>query len=218
MKTKFILALLLGMVVHARAALPVPAFTAYLEPADGGAWIARDSGITGWDDPAQKIRWFGELKNAGDLACTVQLHLPAGQISKLRLTVAGAAHEITATGAATPTTVDFGTFAIAAPGYQSFTLESLNAKGAGAGDVVSLKLDGPAAVDAHFNLKERRNTASVHLAYPTAGITNIDAFYCEVTGVETPLWTYFEACGWHRGYFGMQVNSPTERRIEPVDV
>jgi len=31
--------------------------------------------------------------------------------------------------------------------------------------------------------------------------------------VETPLWTYFEACGWHRGYFGMQVNSPTERRI-----
>ena len=31
--------------------------------------------------------------------------------------------------------------------------------------------------------------------------------------METPLWTYFEACGWHRGYFGMQVNSPTERRI-----
>ena len=30
---------------------------------------------------------------------------------------------------------------------------------------------------------------------------------------KTPLWTYFEACGWHRGYFGMQVNSPTERRI-----
>ena len=213
MKTKFILALLLGTLVHARAALPVPAFTAYLEPADGGAWIARDSGITGWDDPAQKVRWFGELKNAGDLACTVQLHLPAGQTSRLRLTVAGAAHEVTATGAATPTTLDFGTFAIAAPGYQSFTLESLNAKGTGAGDVVSLKLDGPAAVDAHFNLKERRNTASVHLAYPTKGITNIDAFYCEVTGVETPLWTYFEACGWHRGYFGMQVNSPTERRI-----
>ena len=25
--------------------------------------------------------------------------------------------------------------------------------------------------------------------------------------------TYYMACGWHRGYFGMQVNSPTERRI-----
>lgn len=24
---------------------------------------------------------------------------------------------------------------------------------------------------------------------------------------------YYMACGWHRGYLGMQVNSPTERRI-----
>ena len=43
--------------------------------------------------------------------------------------------------------------------------------------------------------------------------TNVQAFYCELTGVEVPLWTYYMACGWHRGYFGMQVNSPTERRI-----
>ena len=34
-----------------------------------------------------------------------------------------------------------------------------------------------------------------------------------MTGLETPLWTYFEACGWQRGYFGMQVNAPAERRI-----
>ena len=34
-----------------------------------------------------------------------------------------------------------------------------------------------------------------------------------MTGLEDPLWTYYMACGWHRGYFGMQVNSPTERRI-----
>ncbi len=99
------------------------------------------------------------------------------------------------------------------PGYQKFTLESFNAAGKSAGNLQTLMLDGPATADAHFNLKSRRNAASVHLAYPTTGITNIDAFYCEVTATETPLWTYFEACGWHRGYFGMQVNSPTERRI-----
>jgi hypothetical protein len=92
-------------------------------------------------------------------------------------------------------------------------LESLNKAGQPAGEFQSLVLDGPAVADAHFNLDPRRNAASVHLAYPTTGFTNVDAFYCEVTGVATPLWTYFEACGWHRGYFGMQVNSPTERRI-----
>jgi len=41
----------------------------------------------------------------------------------------------------------------------------------------------------------------------------VEAFYCEITAVEDPVWTYYMACGWHRGYFGMQVNSPTERRI-----
>jgi len=41
----------------------------------------------------------------------------------------------------------------------------------------------------------------------------VEAFYCEVTALEDPLWTFYMACGWHRGYFGMQVNSPTERRI-----
>jgi hypothetical protein len=28
-----------------------------------------------------------------------------------------------------------------------------------------------------------------------------------------PIWSYYEACGFSRGYFGIQVNSPTERRI-----
>ena len=39
------------------------------------------------------------------------------------------------------------------------------------------------------------------------------AFYCEVTAVEDPVTTFYMACGWHLGYFGMQVNSPTERRL-----
>jgi hypothetical protein len=53
----------------------------------------------------------------------------------------------------------------------------------------------------------------VHLAYTPPKDAKVDAFYCELAGVEDPLWTYYMACGWHRGYFGMQVNSPTERRI-----
>ncbi|HEY5481465.1 MAG TPA: DUF3472 domain-containing protein, partial [Verrucomicrobiae bacterium] len=88
-----------------------------------------------------------------------------------------------------------------------------NAPGKSAGDVEMLVLDGPAAEDAQFNLEPRRNAASVHLMYPVPKGTNVEAFYCEVIAVEDPLWTYYMACGWHRGYFGMQVNSPTERRI-----
>jgi hypothetical protein len=34
-----------------------------------------------------------------------------------------------------------------------------------------------------------------------------------ITGRKDPLYTYYMACGWHRGYVGMQVNGPRERRI-----
>ena len=214
MKKQITLILCLFALCRAQAELRVPAFTAYLEPDPDGADVSSRSGISGWTDPSLKVLWFGDIKTPGRLDCSLELRLPAGAESKLRLTVAGKSREVIAKGrGADLVKIDFGAFEVPQPGYQRFTLESLNAGSKSAGNLQALILDGPAAADAHFNLDPRRNAASVHLAYPTTGFTNVDAFYCEVTGVETPLWTYFEACGWHRGYFGMQVNSPTERRI-----
>jgi len=204
--------LMAGLTCLAQTELRVPAFTAYLAPDVGGARISGRDGITGWDDPKIRVLWFGEIKTPGPVRCAVTLRLPAGVETRLRLTVSGKFRVAAATGAGDGVVkVDFGTFGIAAAGYHQFTLESLNAPGRMAGDIEALVLNG--AVDARFNLNPRRNTASVHLAYPSQEFTNVNAFYCEVTATETPLWTYFEACGWHRGYFGMQVNSPTERRI-----
>ncbi len=210
----FLLILFLLTTFGAQAQLRVPAFTAYLEPDPDGASVSSRSGISDWTDPSLKVLWFGEFKNPGKLDCALLLRLPAGAKSKLRLGVASNTRDASATGLGDDLVrVDFGLFDIPAEGYQQFTLQSLNAQGQPAGDLDALVLTGPAADGAHFNLQERRNAASVHLVYPVDGATNVDAFYCEVTGLETPLWTYFEACGWHRGYFGMQVNSPTERRI-----
>lgn len=196
------------------AELRVPAFTAYLDPDPDGARVSSRSGISGWSNPAQKVLWFGEIKTPGALDCALALRLPTNTTSKLRLTVAGQSREATAkSGATNPVVVSFGSFTIKTAGYQRFTLESLNDSGKPAGDIEALLLDGPVTQEAHFNLKARRNAASVHLVYPVAKDTQIAAFYCEMTGLDDPLWTYYMACGWHRGYFGMQVNSPTERRI-----
>ncbi len=214
MKKNWLFTIVVCACLTARAELEIPAFTAYLSPDADGARVSERSGITRWQDPNLKVEWFGEIKTPGKLDAKVTLRLAAADSSKLRLTVAGQSREATATGAGTNlVNVDFGSFEIKSPGYQRFTLESLNPSGKSAGDLSALILDGPATKDAHFNLKERRNAASVHLAYPVARGTNVQAFYCEITGVEDPLWTYYMACGWHRGYFGMQVNSPTERRI-----
>lgn len=204
---------LLAFANFARADLRVPAFTAYLDPNPDGAWVSDKSGITHWNDPELKVLWFGEFKTVGDVGCSIVLHLPAGQTSSLQLTVGGKSHEAVATGAgANETAVDFGVFKIG-QGYQKFQLQSLAAKGKPIGDIDALILSGAPASDAHFNLKPRRNAASVHLAYPLPPDVKVAGFYCQATAEEDPVATYYEVCGWHRGYFGMQVNSPTERRI-----
>jgi hypothetical protein len=206
--------LAIGLGTAWAAELQVPAFTAYTLPDTDSPRISERGGVRGWTDPANSVHWYGRLNQPGTLQAKLRLKLPEGAESKLRLTVAGGFREVTVRGASgpEPVTADFGAFTIERPGYQDFHLGSLNPKGQDAGQLEALVLDGPAVEGAHFNLKERRNAASVHLSYK-ASTHAIAAFYCEVTAVEEPVTTFYMACGWHRGYFGMQVNSPTERRI-----
>lgn len=99
------------------------------------------------------------------------------------------------------------------PGYYRVTLRrAASTEGPLALPLVGLTLRGPAAVDARASTVERRNAASVHLAYTTPA-TNIEWFHCRVTPRQDPLWSYYMATGWRRGYFGLQVNSDTERRV-----
>jgi hypothetical protein len=205
-----VIAILTGV---AHGELRVPAFTAYLDPDPEGADISK-SGVTGWNDPAIKALWFGQFKNTGRLECAVALKLRSKSASRFRLTVADESREVAAEGDVNQSiTVHFKDIEIRKPGYQRFVLESLNKKGEPVSDVEALVLDGPASRDAHFNLKPHRNAASVHLFYPQPKDEKIEAFYCEVTGLEDPPATYYMACGWHRGYFGMQVIDKQERRI-----
>jgi len=193
----------------------IPAFTAYMLPNPESARISEERGVTKWIDATQTVNWYGRFKSTGELTAKVELRLPAGVTSQLQLTVDGKSHKTTATGKGNDqlVTADFSQFEISDAGYQTFELESLNDTGKPVGEIAALILDGPATANVHFNLKERRNAASVHLAYPVPAGNDVEAFYCEVTAVEDPTTTFYMACGWHRGYFGMQVNSPAERRI-----
>jgi hypothetical protein len=123
-------------------------------------------------------------------------------------------------------TVDFGSMAIRSLGYYRFALEGVSTTGPAFGEPGALLLSGPAVKDAQFNLKTSRGAPSVHLWYPVPRDAQVEWFYNEVTVKADPLWSYYMACGFRRGYFGIQVNSPTERRIifsvwdsgkEPVD-
>lgn len=198
-------------ILPVRAELRIPGSTAYGSPNPDALRVNRSRGVTGWTNPAQSVLWFGEFKKTGKLDVSLVLTIPEklpATLPKFKLTVAGKSAEATATGAG-ESLLKFGTFDIPKSGYQKFTLESANP----AGDINTLILDGPAAEEAHFNTDPRRNAASVHLFYPVESKPEITAFYCEATGIEDPVYTYYMATGFSRGYFGMQVNSPKERRI-----
>jgi hypothetical protein len=205
--------ILLCLAAAAHGELRVPAFTAYGDPRPDALRVGPRGGITNWSDPAQNVIWFGEIKTSGKLAAALEITVPQDSISKLRLTIDGESREATITGSGAAQTLAFGEFNITKMGYVRFELASRNPPGVPAGDVATLILDGPATKDAHFSLEPRRNAASVHLNYSTPNDAKIEWFYNEVTAVEDPVYTFYMACGFSRGYFGMQVNGPNERRI-----
>lgn len=193
----------------------IPAFTAYMLPDPSAAQISESLGVTDWSDPRQTVNWYGRFQTTGEVTAKVLIRLPKDTESRLQLSIGKTSREVKVTGPGkdTPVTADFGKFEIPDVGYERIELKSLNPDGHSAGNIESLLLSGPATENVHFNMKERRNAASVHLAFPVDRNIKVEAFYCEVTAIEEPVATFYMACGWHRGYFGMQVNSPTERRI-----
>jgi hypothetical protein len=195
--------------VHAQD-LHIPASTAYLDPNPNGARMTR-TGITNWSSD-DMILWAG-VPTKGSLHASLMATLAKGESSRLKLAIAGQSHEADLQGTGEVQTLDFGSFEIADSKYHRIELTGLRKSGKTFADVQDLILSGPATKDAFFNLKPRRNAASVHLNYPLPKGTEAQWFYNELTPELDPPATYYQACGFARGYFGIQVISATERHI-----
>ena len=199
---------------EAATEISAPAFTAYSEPDAEGFAVSKEDGITEWRRGANRVVWYGHFKRAGELKLALTGRLPASETVTYRLTAAKRILTGTLRGNdANPVRLEFGSVTIPKPGYYRFDLQGVTKTGETFGNLIGLLASGPAASEAHFNQSTYRSVASVHLGYPVPKGEEIALFYNEATAKTDPITTYYEVCGWHRGYFGMQVNSPTERRI-----
>ena len=198
------------------SALTLPAFTGFAHP-DPEAILRRDDGSVQRCDG--QLVFYVCFVTPGDLHLALDRRPASAAVVRTTLVaqtdVAGKGQSTTTSLSASKSVevVELGTFKVNAPGYHRIVLE--NTAGAHLRELSALQLTGPAARGATANPLERRNAASVHLGYlvPKEHEQDIEWFYCEVTPRTDPLWSYYMATGWHRGYFGMQVNSPTERRL-----
>ncbi len=166
-----------------------------------------DHGNAIWDDYRQTVSWHGFFPKAGTYGFEIALDVPIGFKRAIHVKIGKVSRKVKLVGVEGPEKITLPAIPVDR-GYQTIALKS-DFRGGESVVLKSLTISG--ADGAHFNLKERRNAASVHLGYPFEG--DVSAFYGEATARTDPLWTYYEVCGFARGYFGFQVNSPTERRV-----
>jgi len=192
-----------------------PAFRAYSEPKPEAIQIPESGAVPGWDDKNNHLVWYVKFRKLGAVKASVLIHSDAKVDETMRLDyfdsqgiIGGAGTSFSGSGTQE---LPGGTVELREPGYVKFVLSSAHSlKGL---QIDSLKLVGDNVFDALVNETRWRSAASVHLRWPVAPDSQVTWFYNEILPKSAPLATYYMACGWHRGYFGIQANSPTERRV-----
>ncbi|MDE6303693.1 MAG: DUF5077 domain-containing protein, partial [Paramuribaculum sp.] len=115
------------------------------------------------------------------------------------------------------TQVPVGSIDIKKAGYVRIDLQGISKKGHSYGEVEQLLVDnvsGPSNYVKDFSDYWGRRGPSVHMAYSLPE-GDTEWFYNEVTVPEDgeTMHSYYMADGFGEGYFGMQYNSPDERRV-----
>ena len=217
---KYLLAQLLffcvSLSVNAQDVASIPAFTGYAIPAE--SWNSKlfdaQKGLINWTNLQQQLEYHFYLRNTGFLDVSLQVRNLTGS-SKLQIQLDKQLFAITVPKSEKTISLKIGRASIKDTGFHVLRIKGLSKTGNTIADITSIDCKGPASVGMHFNPKERRNAASVHLRYPIADTTKVIAFYNELTvpvGADQ-VHSYYMANGFARGYFGIQVNSEKERRI-----
>lgn len=201
------------------AQVEIPAFTGYAVPEEAtdsmgeSVLFSKEKGLSNWKDPNQKISYYFFVKQAGALKIALKMQ-QFGRGVRLQVVCGSSTFKLLPVPGPALRVVPVGTVQLSSPGFYSVEL-SVTGKPGPRASIQSILLEGKASEGVHFNPQPRRNAASVHLRYPLPDTVQAMSFYTElkVPPKMDPLYSYFMADGFKRGYFGMQVNSAAERRI-----
>lgn len=196
-------------------------------PLGGNSWVRggntekiTSAGLVNWSSPDATIDTYLRFSVPG----TVKLYLRADVkgTSKVNITIGGKSIQFVMQEG---TTGDFyaGEWTLPAPGYVKIQMQGLSKTAPTFATPTEWILEGNAVDGTSAFVKNNednyyywgRRGPSVHLNYTTPTTENIEWFYNEVTVPEGQdvIGSYFMANGFAEGYFGIQVNSDTERRV-----
>lgn len=197
-------------------------------PLGGNTWSnapkggqVTDKGIVEWTDPGTSYTTWFRVSRTGKMQVWLNLSVPEGE-SRISIKIGNSVKDLTLTGSSVQR-YNTGIWTIRDTGYQVIEIRGLSRSGAWFANIESISLEGEAVNggtaytpnnEGNFFYWGRRGP-SVHLSYALPREVHAEWFYNEVTvpAGQDVEGSYFMADGFGQGYFGMQVNSSTERHI-----
>lgn len=170
--------------------------------------------LRNWNDPGTVVSFYFRTEKSGKM----NIALNAKGHSQIEVSLLGKKKKVRL-DSDSPVRVEVGTFKVKSPGYVKMDIRGVKInEGETFGNIESVAVGGDVApvvcVSPEFSAHFGRRGPSVHLGY-TLPKENVEWFYNEVTVPEEgdiPS-SYYMACGFGQGYFGMQNNSPHKRRV-----
>lgn len=187
--------------------------------AAGGAELITAQGLGNWTSASSVASVYFRLGLTGQLNVAIRAKVPSGT-SVIKVSVNDAAFNVKLSGDAY-TTYPAGSIHVNASGYVKVDLQGVSKTGAYFADVSDIVISGPATASNVVyandpdNYYWSRRGPSVHLGFALPSGTTAGWFYSElaVPAGQDKIGSYFMANGFDGGYFGIQVNSSTERRV-----
>lgn len=199
--------------------LPIAGNT-YAQQVAGKSRNITNNGIESWTDGQVQFDTYLRISQPGIIK--ISLMAKTEGKSKLQLSINDKKKTIPVNSDAFQRH-EVGEWTVKDTGYVKITLRGLSKTGSRYADVSGYEISGTAvqAKTAYVKNNEGnfyywgRRGPSVHLRYPFADSIKAKWFYNEITVPEGQdvVGSYYMANGFGEGYFGIQVNSPTERRI-----
>lgn len=183
----------------------------YVTSQHDGAQIT-DGGITRWTNPKSVVSVYFYLHQP----TTADLSLLAKGHSQIKVSYGKKQFKV-ALQSDEYTQVPVGKIKVRKPGYVRIDLQGISKQGEQFGEVKQVLVDnvcGESNYVKDFPDYWGRRGPSVHLAY-TLPVGDTEWFYNEVTVPKDgeTMHSYYMVAGFGEGYFGMQYNAPTERRV-----
>ncbi|RXQ94535.1 DUF5077 domain-containing protein [Ancylomarina salipaludis] len=197
-------------------------------PLRGNAWLVDDvslnesmiseNGLINWTKESSLIRTFVRVNRTGQLSLGLKAKSLKGS-SIVRVTIGDESREISISKQSSEI-IPVGRFNVTKTGYVQIDMQGVSKTDPYFAEVSHLLIGGEATLDGTDFVKDDfywgRRGPSVHLSYQipeNAG--DIRWFYNEIEVPEgnDVIGSYYMANGFGEGYFGIQVNSDTERRV-----